>query len=395
MNKSLPPPLSTKNYQPVLCEPSQNPTLIIDNGSSNSRVGFSFEDLPGSVFPTVFGRVGGRPIYIGPGIAREGYVGHEALSKRGIASLKYPIKRGIVTNWEFMEKIWSHNLILEMNIAMEEHCVLLTETPLNPTANREKMCQLMFERFRVPAMCVAVQAVLSLFASGRSSGIVLDSGGGVSNVVPVYEGLALPHAISRQELAGSDVTDHLMTLLMARGYGFMPAERDIVNDIKEKMCFVALDCDSEKKLFESSTPTADSSYELPDGNVINLGCERFICPELLFQPNMVEMEEIGLHESIHNSIRKCDLDIRKQLYSNILLAGGSTQIKGFSERLFKELKEITSSSVEFNIVTPPDRNNSSWIGGRILSSMSTFGSMCMSKAEYEEIGPGIVHKKCF
>ena len=308
--------------------------------------------------------------------------------------LEYPFVHDTVTNWDDMVKVWHHTFYNELRISPDKHPVVLTEASMNAKQRRERMAQFMFETFNVPAMYVSIQAVLSLYASGRTTPIVLDSGDDVSHTVPIYEGYALPHSTNRFDLAGRDLTTYLMKILTERGHSFTTtAEAETVRDMKETLGYVALDFAEEMQAAEEGG--IDKSYTLPDGNIVTIGNERFRCPEVLFNPSLIGKEAQGIDATVFDSIQKCDVDIRKDLYENVVMSGGTTMVEGIAERMTRELTALAQLTMQIKVIAPPERKYSVWIGGSILSSLSTFQAMWISKAEYDEDGPSIVHSKCF
>lgn len=258
------------------------------------------------------------------------FIGRSAQELRGLLRIRYPMEHGIVRDWADMERIWSHIYTEELKTLSEEHPVLLTEAPLNPRANREQAAQIFFETFNVPAMYISIQAILSLYASGRTTGVVLDSGDGVTHAVPVYEGFAMPHAIQRIDVAGRDVARHLQMLLRRAGYYLhTSAEREIVRAIKEQRCQLALPGADEREAKRAV------EFTLPDGNVLKLGAERFRAPEVLFRPELLGLEDAGAHQILGDAIGRADLDLRRGLYGNIVLSGGTTLTKGMQTHLHR------------------------------------------------------------
>lgn len=373
-------------YEDVL----MNQPVVIDNGSGVIKAGFAGEDLPKCFFPSYVGRPKHVRIMAGA-VEGEVFIGRKAQELRGLLKIRYPIEHGIVSDWDDMERIWKYIYEEELKTASEEHPVLLTEAPLNPRKNREDAAQMFFETFNVPALFASIQAVLSLYSSGRTTGIVLDSGDGVTHAVPVYEGFALPHAIRRVDIAGRDVTEHLQLLLRKAGYNFhTTAEKEVVRMIKEKTCYVAINPVKEEKDVSGKY----DDFTLPDGNVVKLGTERFKAPEILFNPELIGQEYAGIHQVVVDSINRADLDLRKALFANVVLSGGSTLYKDFGTRLLNEVRKLAVKEIKIKIYAPPERKYSTWIGGSILAALSTFKKMWVSAEEYQE-DQEIIHKKSF
>jgi len=371
-----------------------NQPVVIDNGSGLIKAGFAGDRAPKSVFQSYVGKPKHVRVMAG---ALEGdeFIGPRAEEFRGLLKLRYPIEHGIINHWDDMERIWAYIYSKEqLQINSEEHPVLLTEPPLNPRRNRERAAEIFFESFNVPALFVSMQAVLSLYASGRTTGVVLDSGDGVTHAVPIYEGFAINHSLMRIDVAGRDVTKYLQLLLRKEGLIFRTsAEAEIVRTIKERSCYVAVNPSKEEQI-EVDRNTEQNNYVLPDGRQVKIGASRFRAPEVLFSPDLIGEECEGIHEVLANSILRADTDLRKTLYSNIVLSGGSTLFKGFGERLLGEVKKLSHKDIKIKISASPERTMTTWIGGSILASLDTFKQLWVSKREYEE-DPRVLNRKTF
>lgn len=377
---------------------SDNPAVVIDNGSGMIKAGIGGEDAPRVNFPSVVGKP--RFERVQNDSEKELFVGSDAIAKRGLLTLEYPLENGIVKNWEYMSKIWHYTYYTELKTDPQEQPVLLTEAPLNPKKNREQMVEVFFEEFKVPAFYVFTQAVLALYASGRTTGLVVDSGDGVTHVVVIYDGYSIKHATQRMDLAGRSLTQYLQKHLTEEGASLRgTAEGEIVKSIKEKLCYVALDFNQEMQEYQRGKGQAESDrkaeFELPDGTKMKVGDLRIRTPECLFQPSMIGLDIPGIHKQIYESVQKSDIDLRRDLFENITLSGGSTMFDGLQERLNKEISLLVPPTVKVKIIAPVERKYSIWIGGSVMSTLATFQSSWIHQSEFQEVGPSIVHRKCF
>eukprot|EP01084_Bolivina_argentea_P268567 456205_1 len=317
--------------------------IVIDNGYS-MKSGFASEEAPRALFPSIIGvpiHKNVSPPY-DPNRSRDFYVGDEAAAKRGILHIfPDPIQHGIITSWRHMERIWHHVFYNELRVEPEDHSVLFTEIPLNPKSNKEKLAQIMFETFNIPAICIKIDAVLSLYATGKLTGTVLTSSSNTTVSVPVYEGNIISNAVNISYFGGKQLTDYLQRLLTENCYSFKTwNEKLIVNNIKEKLCYVESDFSKINHAI---------NYELPDGQMIMVDTERFKCCEAMFDPNVIISNAKGIHKMIYDSINECDVEIRKDLYDNILLCGGNMLFDGIRKRLYAEIIELESEySIEID-----------------------------------------------
>uniref|UniRef100_A0A2S2QS00 Actin n=1 Tax=Sipha flava TaxID=143950 RepID=A0A2S2QS00_9HEMI len=321
------------------------------------------------------------------------YVGQTVAENRGVLVTSRPINNGIVTDWDAMEHFWFHMYYDKLMTPSEEHGILHTEPVDNPPANREKLIELMFEQFGVPSTALVTTSTLALYASGVTTGLVVESGFDETRVVPVYEGIAYLKT-ERMPVGGRHVTQYMIRLLNDRGFNFTtPKDWDIARTVKEEQCYSALDF--QRELAESFVGAEEfvksdsKQYRLPDGSFVQVRSEAFRAPEILFNPGLFNIESKlgGVHEIIFKALTIRSIDEYKDMPNNIVLAGGNT--------LFPRLQTRLENVLKSRIIANPERRYAAWIGGSVMASAPDFQRQCISKDEYFEHGTQIVHSKCF
>jgi len=374
--------------------------IVCDNGTGFVKCGYAGANFPAHIFPSIVGRPIIRAFNKIEGIeVKDLMVGDEASQLRHMLQVGYPMENGIVRNWDDMLHVWDYTFGPEkMNVTPGECKVMLTEPPMNPVRNRERMVEVMFEKYGFAGAYVAIQAVLTLYAQGLLTGVVVDSGDGVTHVCPVYEGFAMPHLTRRLDIAGRDITRYMIKLLLLRGYAFNhSADFETVRMMKEKLCYVGYNVEQEQRLALETTVLVES-YTLPDGRVIKVGGERFEAPEALFQPHLINVEGHGIAELVFSTIQAADIDIRSEMYKHIVLSGGSTMYSGLPSRLEREIKQLYLERVlkgdaeklakfKIRIEDPPRRKDMVFIGGSVLADvMKDKENFWITKEEYAEKG---------
>lgn len=361
-----------------MVEPAK--TVVVDCSSTRCRVGYA-----GDQNFKQFEAVVGQPRFhtLIPSIKPPKYVGEEVFSRRPMP-LSYPVRDGIITDWENIEEVWKHSFGIRIN--PEEHAILLTDSSLNSNENKQKMTEIMFEKFNVGSTFIASRQALSLYSEGKLNGVVVSSGSSNTKIVPILDGKVFKNNI-HTTIGGSFISNYLNQLLSNKGHNFITRdERSVVENIKEECCYIAQDFAAE-----ICKDFLNDSYELPDGMIISLGDEQFTCGEAFFEPKLANSDSIGIHHLLNQCVNEFEIEYRSELYNNIMLSGGSTNFKGFTDRLQKEFQTIAPD--HFNIIAPEKRECSAWLGGSMYASNPINLSKWVTKDEYNEFGVEILQKK--
>ncbi len=356
------------------------------------KAGYSGEEAPKVMFPTMVGKTKVEGIYVGDE-KKESIIGSEAEKKFGILDISYPIQGGVVSNWDEMERIWANTFYAELKISPEEHNILLTEAPFTSRKNREKTLEMMFDTFNCASIYIEAQSVLAAYSVGKSTGLSIDCGHSFLSFSSVYEGFLQKDTVKHIPIAGKEINDILVNLLINNGQVIeSKMQKQSISKAKEMYCYFAENFEQEEKEFKE----IEKEWELPDKRKIKLGKERFQSPEILFNPTKYGFDYPSFKELFQQAIKSIDMDLRKEMLANIIFNGGTTLTKGFKNRVEIEVEEATKEYTDKKKVhTYPEAQYMSWIGGSILTSLTNFEKLWITKTEYKEQGASVVHKKCF
>lgn len=358
--------------------------IVIDNGSDSCKAGFNGENAPRVAVPSVVGKMKDKTLNL---IADpdKNYIGREALYNASCLDLSSPFRNGLIHDFDKMEKIWANIFYDSLKVKPEAHNVFLTESLHSHNKEREKVAEIMFEKFSVFNIHIEPQSLMSLYSTTKTSGLIIDSGEANTHVVPIFDGYIIPQGIKTFPIAGKVLTESLLQNIKDQLRQKNVANESMVcKKIKEKYLELIADGNPEKK-----------QIELPDGSTIDIKDEIHNVPEAIFRPDLVGYDIPGLHHMVIESVRSTDVFLRKELLGNMVISGGNTLIKKFPERLKSELSAITKQEEinSFKITAQDERMYASWIGSSVVCSISTFQQMWISKNDYEEIGSQIIHRK--
>ncbi|CAN6978713.1 unnamed protein product [Brassica rapa subsp. trilocularis] len=307
-----------------------------------------------------------------------------------------PIERGFIRDWDAMEDLLRY--VVYTGLGWEEGNegnILFTDPLSTPKAIREQLVQLMFETFNVSGFYASEQAVLSLYAVGRISGCTLDIGHGKIDIAPVLEGAVQHIASKRFELGGTELTK-LLAQELGKSNPSMSLSMSDIEKLKEQYA----NCAEDEIAYEKTQNCEIEQHTLPDGQVISIGKERYSVGEALFQPSILGLEEHGIVEQLVRIISTVSSENHRQLLENTVLCGGTTSMTGFESRFQKEAS-LCSSAIRPTLVKPPEYMQedvglySAWVGGAILAKVVFPQNQHVTKADYDETGPSVVHRKCF
>lgn len=368
-------------------------TIVVDIGSGYCKAGFSTDKKPRSEFPSIVGNLRHKGSFIGCQ-DQDTYAGNQAMSKIGLLNVQYPIKYGFIANWNDFTTLLRYTFEDELRVNYAEHPLILTESSRSDQRQREKLLQVIFETFQVPSFYLGKQPIFSIYSSGQKTGISVDIGYEMTQIVPVVEGSIVSSAMTTQNFGGKTITDYFLKALKERGCALSELSANLVaNEVKEKLGYVALDFENEVKK-NNGSHGCDTSYQTQDGDEFKISDERYNCPELLFSPQINKLGHLSLQKVVYETVMKCESNVQNQLFDNIVLCGGSSLFNGLPERFKLELKGMVNKSTKINLVAPANRNYAAWMGAAAFASLPDFAELAIKSEEYRESGAQILTKKC-